>query len=121
MFKKTELSRHLASKKIELVESDVVGIEPFDSLTFSFFGKPPANLLESNQVSFEVSGVSDLVWQTDEGALRADLLGKKKKDVESILVNYPSIAKADATVRPFWKRSFSDEITDITVKRLPIR
>ena len=121
MFKKIELSKHLASKKMELIESDVVEIEPLDSLSLSFFGNLPTDLLSANQVSFEVSGTSDLVWQTDEGALRADLIGKKKKDVESILSNYPSIASANATVRPFWKRSFPDEITDITVKRLPLR
>ena len=121
MFKKSDLSKHLASKKITLSPDEVVGIESFDPLTFTFFGTPPVDLLASSQITFEVVGEVDLLWRTDESALRADLLGKKKSDVTTILGNYPSIAKADTTIRPFWKRSFPDEITDITIKRLPIR
>jgi len=121
MFKKNDLSKHLASKKITLSQDEVVGINALDALSFSFFGTPPSDLLVSSQLSFEVVGETDLVWKTDENALRADLLGKKKDEVQSVLNNYPSILKADATIRPFWKRSFPDNITDITIKLLPIR
>lgn len=118
MFKKTDLSKHLASKKTTLTSEDVVVLEPLESLTFAFFGSAPEDLLSSDQMSFEVTGDSAIVWKTDENALRADLLGRKKGDVQSVLGNYPSIAKADVIIRPFWKRSFPDQISDITVKRV---
>ena len=121
MFKETDLSKYLASKKTTLTSEDVVKIEPLGNLNFAFFGSAPTDLLSSDQMSFEVTGDSQLVWQTDQNALRADLVGKKKKEVQSVLNNYPSIVKADVIIRPFWKRSFPDEITDITIKRIEVK
>ena len=118
MFKETDLSKYLASKKITLTPEDVVKLEPLENLNFAFFGSTPTDLLSSDQMSFEVTGDSQLVWQTDENALRADLVGKSKNEVQSILNNYLSIIKADVVIRPFWKRSFPDEISDITIKRI---
>lgn len=120
MFNKTDLSKYLASKKTTLTPEDVVVLEPLESLNFAFFGSAPSDLLSSDQMSFEVTGDVQLVWKTDEGALRADLVGKKKSEVESVLNNYPSISKADVVIRPFWKRSFPDDITNITIKSLGV-
>lgn len=120
MFNKTDLSKYLASKKTTLTPEDVVVLEPLESLNFAFFGSAPSDLLSSDQMSFEVTGDVQLVWKTDEGALRADLVGKKKSEVESVLNNYPSISKADVVIRPFWKRSFPDDITNIIIKSLGV-
>ena len=121
MFKETDLSKYLASKKTTLTPEDVVKLELLEGLSFAFFGSAPTDLLSSDQMSFEVTGDAQLVWQTDENALRADLVGKRKNEAQSILNNYPSIIKADVTIRPFWKRSFPDEITDITIKRIEVK
>lgn len=121
MFNKNDLSKYLASKKTSLTPEDVVVLEPLENLNFAFFGSAPSDLLSSDQMSFEVTGDAQLVWKTDEGALRADLVGKKKSEVQSVLNNYPSISKADVVIRPFWKRSFPGEITDITIKRAEVK
>lgn len=118
MFKKTELARELAHNKAVLSTSDTVDLNSFDGLKLSFSGTPPTDLLLLNKINFKVEGSAVLLWRTDEVALKSDLLGRGKKEVTSILKNYPTVASADATVRPFWKRSFPKEADKVTIKKL---
>jgi len=121
MFKKSDLSKQLAIKKISLSDEDVVGIKDFSSLSFSFIGTPPANILLADEINFMVSGSATLVWKTDEVSLKSDLVGKKKGDMPSILNNYPTIESASATIRPFWSRSFPDLASLIEIKEIPVQ
>ena len=117
MFKKAELSRTLAKNKTELSESDLVEITSFDALEINFAGAPPTDLLNLDRIDFKVNGGAKLVWKTDEVALRNALVGRKKSDLGPILKNYPTIAKANASIRPFWKRSFPGEASKIVIKQ----
>ena len=59
----------------------------------------PLNLL--------LQGNPILVWQFDKQALATALLGKEKKEFESVISTFsPAIEKAKASVRPFWKQTF---------------
>ncbi|MFZ2763535.1 MAG: hypothetical protein WAX80_00640 [Minisyncoccia bacterium] len=120
MFKKADLSTNLAAKKVTLSSGELVDITNLDSLGLAFSAPVPADLLSSPEIKFSVTGQSSVVWRTDEVALKADLVGKNKRDILSILNNYPTILSATATIRPFWKSSFSDNAEDITIKKLPV-
>jgi len=121
MFKKSDLSKQLAIKKISLSDEEVVGIKDFSPLNFSFIGTPPANILLADEINFTVSGSATLVWKTDEVSLKSDLVGKKKGDMPSILNNYPTVESASATIRPFWSRSFPDLASLIEIKEIPVQ
>jgi hypothetical protein len=118
MFKKTELAKELAKNKTQLLANDSVELESFEGLKFSFSGTPPTDLISLNKINFKVEGNAKLLWRTDEVALKSDLLGRQKKEVSSILKNYPTIASADTILRPFWKRAFPGEAAKITIKKL---
>lgn len=117
MFKREDLARHLGEKKTSLAPGEIMDIEQFDSLTFSFSSTTPADLLSASEITFSVSGVSTLVWLPDESALKEDLAGSSRSDVNSILAEYPSMLEANVSLRPFWKRSFPRDISKITIKR----
>ena len=76
MFKKSDLSNHLALEKISLATGESVDILALASLSFSFVGVSPADLLFSDEISFSVTGQAIVIWRTDEVALKADLIGK---------------------------------------------
>lgn len=118
MFKRSDLSRFLTSKKAVVVQSDVVEIPELESLNLAFAGNPPADLLQVNELSFTVEGEALAMWVTDGEALKADLTGRNKDDTSLILRNYPSISKADAYIRPFWKSEFPDDPEKINLKKL---
>lgn len=118
MFKRSDLAKFLAQQKLSIPATDNVTIQSYDSLNILFASVPPADLLPLNEISFKVSGDAKLLWVTDEVALRADLAGRYKRDVPGILNNYPTIARASVTVRPFWKSSLPDEPEKIKITQL---
>lgn len=118
MFKRSDLSKYLALKKTVLADGESVDIVTFDSLEFTFANPIPANLSNSEEIKFSVTGDASFVWRTDEVALKADLIGKSKKDIVSILNNYPTVLSATATIRPFWKKTFPDNSTEISIEKV---
>lgn len=121
IFKKADLAEYIKQKKLSLPETQRISIQGLENLTFAFTGNPPADLLNASQVSFTVSGTATAILTTDEAALKKDLAGKSKSDLASILKNYPGIASADATIRPFWKSSFPDDEKNITLKQKSVQ
>jgi hypothetical protein len=120
MFKRSDLSKELAKNKTAFTSSENVEIVSFDNLKFSFNGTPPTELLPLSKINFKVTGTAILAWRTDEVALKSDLMGRRKKEVSSILKNYPTVVSADVSLRPFWKTEFPSEAGKISVKRTGI-
>lgn len=118
MFKKSDLARFLTSKKAVVVQSDQVEIEDIESLDLAFAGTVPADLLQVNELNFTVEGQVLAMWITNADSLKSELTGRNKNDISEILKNYPSIAQANAYIRPFWKSSFPDDADKITLKKL---
>ncbi|MDO8729053.1 MAG: hypothetical protein Q7K26_04160 [bacterium] len=121
MFKRSDLSNRLVLNKITLTPGESVDIVGLDSLNFTFPTNVSANTPTSNEIKFVVKGEAVIVWRIDEVALKTDLIGKHKRDIPSILNNYPTIVSASATIRPFWKSSFPEDSADIFLKKLPIQ
>jgi hypothetical protein len=72
---------------------------------------------EEEEFEFTVSGNAHIVWTFDEDKLKEDLAGRAKAALTTVLSGYPSIDKAEATLRPFWKRSFPDKIGKIKIEK----
>lgn len=121
MFKRSDLSNHLTLKKITQTAGESIDIPALDSLSLSFADTAPSDLLLSEEIKLSVTGTATAVWRTDEVALKSDLIGKRKKDMPSILKNYPTIVLATANIRPFWKNSFPSDSARITIKQLPVK
>lgn len=121
MFKKADLAGYLTLKKLNLSKSELVEISSLDSLNISFAGPPPAVLLTLNEVNFKISGNTTVLWLTDEVALKADLLGKSKGEIPAILKNYPTVASASVTVRPFWKSSLPSTGEKVSIKKMSVQ
>lgn len=117
MFKRSDLADTLAKSKLNTESGEPVDLLLPETLQVSFAGTPPTDILPSSDISIKVSGSATVFWQTDEMALKSDLVGRHKRDLSSVLKNYPTIAKADATLRPFWKTSFPDEADKISIKK----
>ncbi|OHA91379.1 MAG: hypothetical protein A2758_02885 [Candidatus Zambryskibacteria bacterium RIFCSPHIGHO2_01_FULL_49_18] len=118
MFKRSDLSRFLSQKKLGTGAIEAIEIPNYSSLEITFGSVPPSDLLSSGEVSFKIKGNALAVWLTDEVALKADLAGKHKSEVQSVLKNYLTIASANVTVRPFWKNSLPNEVTKIRITKV---
>ena len=69
---------------------------------------------EQDTIRVSVQGNTTVIFIFNEDALRADLAGRSKGALTTVLSGYPSIERAEAVVRPFWKRSFP-EADDIKI------
>jgi hypothetical protein len=120
MFKRSDLFNRLAMEKVPLAVNDSVDIVGIDSLNIALSGVLPKDLSSADEIKLSVTGETLVIWRTDEVALKADLIGKHKRDIPSILNNYPTVVSATASVRPFWKSTFPDDPERIKVEKLPV-
>ncbi len=118
MFKKSDLANFLAVKKLGIAPVEPVAIPDYSALNIIFASAAPTDFLSSSDITFKITGTTQVVWLTDEVALKADLAGKHKREVQGVLNNYPTIASANITVRPFWKNSIPDKPEKIKIYKL---
>ncbi len=112
IFKKSDLIRFIASKKTTVASTDMLDAD-LNTLIINFVQSPAGDLASENAITFNVSGDTMVVWISDEASIASQLKGKSKSELKQVLNNFPSIVEADAVVRPFWKRSFPDDIQKI--------
>lgn len=90
-------------------------IENMDQIDFSLNDKENISLSGNDPVNFSVSGKAELVWVINKEEIKSSLVGEKRDKLTSILISHPEIEKADAVIRPFWKRSFPEDEDDINI------
>ncbi|PIT91412.1 hypothetical protein COU17_00270 [Candidatus Kaiserbacteria bacterium CG10_big_fil_rev_8_21_14_0_10_49_17] len=95
-------------KSDDSVSADVSAL----SLTVADGAKP----WEADEFAFSLSGNTTLTWLFDTDQLLRDLAGKAKGALPTILSGYPSIEKAEVILRPFWRGTFPDDPSDITLE-----
>lgn len=72
---------------------------------------------QDGTITLALKGNATLIWQFDKNALVTALLGKGKAEFQEVIQSFqPAVAKADASIRPFWHGTFPSDITKITIK-----
>lgn len=69
------------------------------------------------KITISVKGTPFFRFEFDSDKLKKDLVRKNKQAMYGLLSSYPSIVRAEVTLRPFWARSFPESIDEITVVR----
>jgi hypothetical protein len=119
MFKRTDLA-HAIAIKVSGVDSGSTtnDLANSDSLIFSSKNTAIASstpLWDSLSFGFLLNGTTTLISAIDTEKLKAELRSKPRTSLNAILAGYPGIAKAEVTMRPFWKQSFPDSISEISI------
>ena len=117
IFNKNTLSQFLANILISNIRSDDnITVQNLGALEFAVSNKELFSPTENTTLSFVIQGNPRLVWQFDEAKLKQDTLAKSKDEFKEVLANYPSVQKAEVTLRPFWRRSFPDNPDKIKIE-----
>ena len=111
LFDQKKLTEQIAQKEIVGYDGGDIYISNIKNLTFTLL----ASGAEKDVINFSLAGDAKVVYKLDEVKLLADLLGKKKSALPQILGNYPNVAEAKLSVRPFWKLSFPDKPDKIRI------
>lgn len=117
IFAEDEFASYLAAATIPGYEGEPVRIENTEDLTFTYSNSTSTeiDLRGANSIDFRLNGKPQIIWAYDTEKLKNDLAGAPKTALTTILGAYPAIEKAEAVVRPFWKRSFSSDVSDIEI------
>jgi hypothetical protein len=96
VIERSSFASALAAKSLQDYDESPVDISNISQLNVNLVN------LNSDTASLSVNGNAYFVWQYSTDKLANALKGKSSKDISSVLADFPSIAKADIVIRPFW-------------------
>lgn len=114
IFKQETLTKEIAEKGITTYDDLPVLVQNLDELQFRT-SEDISNPNAISELTFGFTGTADVVWNVDTAGLRTDLIGKQKKEFQSIARRYPSIEKASISIRPFWKSRVPENAEKIKI------
>lgn len=114
LFSVDKLSKKIVEDSIDLKEGEDVYISNLNDLTFKF-SDLNTTLKDVKTLNFSLSGVAKFVWRVDEKSLMQDLLGRKKKEFNQVLLKYPNIDSASLSLSPVWNRTLPSKEKDIKI------
>ena len=72
-------------------------------------------VLDSDPISFVLSGTGLLVAHIDVQTLSGALAGRDKAAFRAIVANFPGVQSAKARIEPFWSGAFPEDASEIKV------
>ena len=93
-------------------QGEPITLLPASTLTLSAGTIPSVN---TDPFSFNLSGTAALEYTVDPTRIAAAVSGKTRAAAEVALTNYPEVKRAIITLRPFWRQSFPQDPSTITV------
>lgn len=120
LFRDEDFASYLAEATVPTYDDEPVRIDDTSTLSFEYVNATTSssNIANATALEFTLRGTPLIVWVFDEEKLKADLLGVQKTALSNILSSYPAIRSANAIVRPFWKRSFPDDVAEIEITQV---
>ncbi len=87
-------------------------LTPASNLVLAAPSLPEAN---AASFTFTLSGTASLLYTVDPTRIAAAIAGKTRSAAEVALTNYPEVKRAVIILRPFWRQSFPQDPSTITV------
>jgi hypothetical protein len=114
VFPNAALAKTIASSVAGLsgYQGEPVTILPGNKLTVSAADIPDTN---ASPLPFSLSGTATLLYAVDSSRIAAAISGKTAAAAEVALSNYPEVKSAVIILRPFWRQSFPQDPSGITV------
>ena len=118
LFDKFQLAEFIAANTVARFDDSSVEIDDVSTVILTVADKETLRPWEGETIPVTFSGTAHLIWLFDEDKLKADLAGRTKEALPTILSGYPSIERAKVVLRPFWKRTFPENISKINIERM---
>ncbi len=117
LFKEEEFANFLAKETISTYNREQVRIDDISKLEFNYTDPTvnSSNIANMTALTFKIIGKPTIIWEFDADKLQKDLAGKSKTSISNVLTAHPGIRSAKVSSKPFWRRSFPEEPTDIVV------
>ncbi|QQR76488.1 hypothetical protein IPJ63_03255 [Candidatus Nomurabacteria bacterium] len=115
IFKRSDLHEVIARKFIQDYDGDLVHIPELDSLVFELRNKDTIVPATVEDITINLTGSANIIWDVNTEEIISSLVGKRKKDFQSIMSINPNIQSAEVVIKPFWERKFPTKPESIEV------
>ena len=113
VFPNTALAKAVATSVAGLgYQGEPVSLLPASSLTLTSAGLPS---VDDTSFSFSLAGTASLEYVVDPTRISAAVAGKTRSAAEVALTNYPEVKRAIIILRPFWRQTFPQDPSTVTV------
>lgn len=113
VFPNTNLAKAIALSIPGLsYQGEPVMLASSSNLNLSSSASPDA---DTSTYAFTLSGTAALIYTVDPTRIAAAVSGKTRSAAEVALTNYPEVKRAVIILRPFWRSSFPQDPSSITV------
>jgi hypothetical protein len=116
VFDRTLLTKAIAKAIVPTYGGEEIALSNLEQLTFSAEDLKSDTLWSNSTIEFTLKGTPELKWLIDQEAITHDLIGLSKVDFNSKMAAYPTVERAKASLRPFWKQRFPTDPKAITIK-----
>ena len=86
-----------------------------DNLVLASAGGIPDPNATSSSFSFTILGTAPLMYTVDSAHIAAAVAGETRSAAEVALTNYPEVKRAVIILRPFWRQTFPQDPSSISV------
>lgn len=93
-------------------QGEPISLLPASSLQLSSTGLPAP---DAKSFTFTLSGTASLAYTVDPTRIAASIAGKTRSAAEVALTNYLEVKRAIITLRPFWRQTFPQDPSTISV------
>ncbi len=114
VFPDTALADTIASSipSLSSYQGEPLTIASSSNLLLTDFGIPNP---QATSFPFTVTGTVSFIYTVDPGRIAAAVAGKTRSEAEVALTNYPEVKRAVIILRPFWRQTFPQDPSAISV------
>jgi hypothetical protein len=116
VFDRALLTKAIAKAVVPTYGGEEVELSNLENLVFGVSDLKGDTLWSDTKIDFSFKGTPQLKWLIDQDAIKKDLLGLPKTEFNLKMAAYPTVERAKASLRPFWKQSFPTDPKAITIK-----
>ena len=114
VFPNTALAKAIALSVAELsYHGEPLTLPSVDKLSLTVTGGIPDP--NATSFSFFLSGTAPLIYTVDPVHIAAAIAGETRSAAEVALTNYPEVKRAIIILRPFWRQTFPQDPSSISV------
>ncbi len=115
LFNENKLIQKIVENNIDEYDGNDVYINNIQDLVFSISNKDNIEIENVKNIDFNLKGATQIVWELDVEKFITELVGRSRKNLNQILLQYKAIESAKSSISPFWKQSFPDKFKNIKV------
>jgi hypothetical protein len=115
VFDRAPLIKAILKAVVPTYGGEDIILNNLENLTFSAGDLSGSTLWSESTIEFSLKGTPSLKWSIDQDSIKKDLLGLLKSDFNSKMSSYPTVERAKASLRPFWKQRFPTDPSAIVI------